>query len=147
MTQLMQIVNPTLHPALIARLAVMEEPSTAGQETRAGHTGEEEGPNMQVCLYSMLELFTLKQENLYPRAAIHEAWSVALPRTLEISNLQSTLISRKINTFILPGNICKPLLILSPQGFLFGFLFSSNAFKATNLASVKKLRGLKIGDN
>ncbi|EER42287.1 C2H2 finger domain-containing protein [Histoplasma capsulatum H143] len=106
----------------LSRLIVVEEPSTAGQEAWAGHTGEGEdagrdpsgGPHLPTVEFRYR--FTKKHLGLTPT-----------------------------NTFILPEIIYEPSLILSPHNFLFGILFFFGAFKATNLTSMEKLRGLTIG--
>ncbi|EDN06475.1 predicted protein [Histoplasma mississippiense (nom. inval.)] len=110
---------------------------------------------MQICLYNLLGLFTLNRKSAilalrYKDLRVSLQWDPNggphLP-TVEFSYefTKKHLGLTQTNTFILPEIIYDPSLILSPHNFLFGILFFFGAFKATNLTSMKKLRGLKIG--
>ncbi|OJD21219.1 hypothetical protein ACJ73_07443 [Blastomyces percursus] len=112
---------------------------------------------MQICLYNLLGLFTLNRKSAILSLRYRDL-RVSLQRdpsggphlpTVEFSYefTKKHLGLTQTNTFILPEIICDPSLILSPHTFLFGILFFFGAFKAINLTSMEKLRGLKIGGN
>ncbi|OJD21465.1 hypothetical protein ACJ73_07195 [Blastomyces percursus] len=122
----------------LSGLIVVEEPSTAGQEAWAGHIGE--GEDAGVCgghVSTAGDRPADAGEEILARAAADE--------DLPLQPAGSLHAEPKKNTFILPEIIYEPSLIFSPHNFLFGILFFFGAFKATNLTSMEKLRGLTIG--
>ncbi|OJD21255.1 hypothetical protein ACJ73_07408, partial [Blastomyces percursus] len=110
---------------------------------------------MQICLYNLLGLFTLNRRSAILNLRYRDL-KVSLQRDpsggprLPTGEFRYGFTKTHVgltptNNFILTEIIYEPSLILSPHTLPFGILFFFGAFKATNLTSIEKLRGLTIG--
>ncbi|OJD22678.1 hypothetical protein ACJ73_05976, partial [Blastomyces percursus] len=138
-------------PVYVEDMSPLQETALRTQEKRFWLSLQ----RMQICLYNLLGLFTLNRKSAILNLRYRDL-RVSLQRdpssgphlpTVEFrySFTKKHLGLTQANTFILPEIIYDPSLILSPHNFLFGILFFFGAFKATNLTSMEKLRGLTIG--
>ncbi|KAL1873654.1 hypothetical protein Plec18167_006171 [Paecilomyces lecythidis] len=111
---------------------------------------------IQLCLFTMLGIYTVNRlDALLSLQFKHLHFSIQTDPLggppIPLIEIRSEHVKKflgltQINNFPLPEIIDDPSLIFSPHVFLFGILFSLNAFEAPRLTSMARLRELLTED-